>query len=56
MADINKDNVLRSLTAAIQVQTLKIADEPKRRQVSERAFHLNKCPENKVNKERGVFK
>lgn len=55
MADINKDNVLRSLTAAIQVQTLKIADEPKRRQVSERAFYLN-CPGNKVNKERGVFK
>lgn len=42
MADINKDNVLRSLTAAIQVQTLKITDEPRRRQVSE---HLNKCPE-----------
>lgn len=38
MADINKDDVLRSLTAAIQVQTLKIADEPRKKQVRERVF------------------
>lgn len=38
MADINKDDVLRSLTAAIQVQTLKIADESRKKQVRERVF------------------